>query len=132
MPISFGNWPENIHSDFEQVKRIEAGKKLKKSIISLDKEKQEVVIQGSASIPYETTLDECTCADFSIRQAPCKHMYCLAFELGLMDDLPKYDKKKSSFDPGAELERYRLLYETGEIGADAYVKICTALAKLKK
>lgn len=132
MPISFGNWPENIHSDFEQVKRIEAGKKLKKSIISLDKEKQEVVIQGSASIPYETTLNECTCADFSIRQAPCKHMYCLAFELGLMDDLPKYDKKKSSFDPGAELERYRSLYETGEIGADAYVKICTALAKLKK
>lgn len=132
MPISFGNWPENIHSDFEQVKRIEAGKKLKKSIISLDKENQEVVIQGSASIPYETTLDECTCADFSIRQAPCKHMYCLAFELGLMDDLPKYDKKKISFDPGAELERYRSLYETGEIGADAYVKICTALAKLKK
>ncbi len=132
MPISFGNWPENIHSDFEQVKRIDAGKKLKKSILSLNEEKQEVVIQGSSDEPYQATLQECTCADFKIRQAPCKHMYCLAFELGLMDDLPKYDKKKSSFDPGAELERYRSLYETGEIGADAYVKICTALAKLKK
>lgn len=132
MAISFGNWPENIHSDFEQVKRIESGRKLKKNIVTLDPENQEIVIQGSSAEPYHATLQECTCADFAIRQAPCKHMYCLASELGLLDDLPVYDKKKSSFDPQAEMSRYRSLYETGEISADTYVKISTALSKIKK
>lgn len=132
MGVKFGTWPEDIHTDFEQVKRIESGKKLKKKIISLDRAEQRIVIQGSASEPYEATLDECQCADFAIRQAPCKHIYCLAMELGLLDGLPVYNKKKSSFNPSNELKKYRSLYEDGQISADAYVKICNALSKLKK
>ena len=132
MSVNFGGWPSDIHSDFEQVKRIESGKKLKKKIVALDKEGQRIVIQGSAAEPYQTTLQECTCADFAIRQAPCKHMYCMAMEFGLLDGLPVYDKRSASYDPDSELKRYRSLYESGEISADAYVKVCTALAKLKK
>lgn len=131
MNIIIGSWPANIHSDFEQVKRIESGKKLKKDILSFDAEKQVITIQGSSETPYEATLNECTCADFSIRQAPCKHMYCLANELGLLDDLPVYKKKSSSFHSSDEIKKYRSLYETGEISADAYVKICSALSKIK-
>ena len=56
----------------------------------------------------------------------------LADELGLLADLPKYRKGSGSFDPAAELERYRSLYETGQISADAYVKVCTPLAKMAK
>lgn len=132
MSVNFGGWPPGIHSDFEQVKRIESGKKLKKKIVALDKEGQRIVIQGSAAEPYQATLQECTCADFAIRQAPCKHMYCLAMELGLLDGLPVYDKRSASYDPDSELKRYRSLYESGQISADAYVKVCSALAKLKK
>lgn len=132
MSVNFGGWPSDIHSDFEQVKRIESGKKLKKKIVALDKEGQRIVIQGSAAEPYQATLQECTCADFAIRQAPCKHMYCLAMELGLLDGLPVYDKRSASYDPDSELKRYRSLYESGQISADAYVKVCSALAKLKK
>lgn len=132
MSVNFGGWPSCIHSDFEQVKRIESGKKLKKKIVALDKEGQRIVIQGSAAEPYQATLQECTCADFAIRQAPCKHMYCLAMELGLLDGLPVYDKRSASYDPDSELKRYRSLYESGQISADAYVKVCSALAKLKK
>lgn len=131
MSIIIGNWPESIHSDFEQVKRIESGKKLKKDILSIDADKQSITIQGSSATPYEATLDECTCADFSIRQAPCKHMYCLAHELGLLKSLPTYKKKASSFQPSSEIDKYRLLYESGDISADSYVKICTALSKIK-
>ena len=90
------------------------------------------MIQGSAAEPYQATLQECTCADFAIRQAPCKHMYCLAMELGLLDGLPVYDKRSASYDPDSELKRNRSLYESGQISADAYVKVCSALAKLKK
>ena len=56
MSVNFGGWPSGIHSDFEQVKRIESGKKLKKKIVALDKEGQRIVIQGSAAEPYQATL----------------------------------------------------------------------------
>lgn len=132
MNVNFGGWPSDIHSDFEQVKRIESGKKLKKKILAYDEAKQQITIEGSAAEPYQATLQECTCADFAIRHLPCKHMYCLAMELGLLDGLPVYDKKSASYDPDSELSRYRSLYENGQISADAYVKVCSALAKLKK
>lgn len=132
MSVNFGGWPSGIHSDFEQVKRIEAGHKLKKKIVSFDSEAQRLVVSGSAAEPYQCDLQSCTCADFAIRHLPCKHIYCLADELGLLDDLPKFKKGSGSFDPASEIERYRALYESGQISADAYVKICAPLAKLQK
>jgi hypothetical protein len=59
-------------------------------------------------------------------------MYCLAFALGLMDGLPVYDKKTSTYDPEAELNKYRDLYESGQISADVYVKVGSVLSKMKK
>lgn len=132
MGVLFGVWPSNLHSDFEQVKRIDAGRKLKKKVISFDPDMQTMVISGSAAEPYQCDLETCTCADFAIRNLPCKHIYCLADELGLLADLPKYKKGSGSFDPAAEMERYRSLYESGQISADAYVKVCTPLAKMMK
>lgn len=120
MGVNFCGWPSCIHADFEQVKRIEAGRKLKMNIVS-----------GSAEEPYQCDLESCTCADFAIRHLPCKHIYCLADELGLLADLLKYKKGSSSFNPAAELEleRYRSLYKSSQISVDAYVKVCTPLAK---
>lgn len=132
MGVNFGGWPSSMHTEFEQVKRIEAGRKLKKKIISLDPDAQLLVVSGSAAEPYQCNLESCTCADFAIRHLPCKHIYCLADELGLLADLPKYKKGSGSFDPAAELERYRSLYESGQISADAYVKVCGPLAKMAK
>lgn len=137
MGVVFGSWPESLHTEFEQVKRIEAGRKLKKKIASFDvvsfnPDEQTLFIAGSATDPYECNLQTCTCADFKIRHLPCKHIYCLADALGLLADLPKYRKGSGSFDPAAEIERYRSLYEAGQISADAYVKVCTPLAKMAK
>ena len=137
MGVIFGSWPESLHSEFEQVKRIEAGRKLKKKIASFDvvsfnPNEQTLFIAASVADPYECNLQTCTCADFKIRHLPCEHIYCLADALGLLADLPKYRKGSGSFDPAAELERYRSLYETGQISADAYVKVCTPLAKMAK
>lgn len=129
MGINFGKWDTSIHDEFEQVKRIETAKKLAKKIVSINKEDGIINIQGSAGEPYISTLDECDCMDFVKRRLPCKHMYCLAFELGLMDDLPVYKKDKSVLDADAEIERYRSLYKAGKISADSYTKICSALYK---
>ena len=96
MSVNFGGWPSGIHTDFEQVKRIEAGRKLKKKIVSFDSEAQRLVVSGSAAEPYQCDLQSCTCADFGIRHLLCKHIYCLADQLGLLDDLPKF-KKGSGF-----------------------------------
>lgn len=128
--ISIGDWKGNFHDDYEQVKRIESArsKKMQKSIISVDKEAGIMHIQGSSKEPYVTTLNECTCADYGIRHLPCKHIYALAFELGLMDDLPEYDKKKSTFDPKYEAEKYKQLHQDGQISADTYAKICSAFS----
>jgi len=38
------------------------------------------------------TLESCTCPDFKERKLPCKHMYRLASELGLIE-LPDPDFK---------------------------------------
>lgn len=132
MGVVFGGWPEEMHSDFEQVKRIESAKKLKKDVVSINTKEGRVLVQGSAADPYKATLQECTCPDFAIRQAPCKHMYYLAGEMGLLEDLPVYKKKESAFDPGSEIEKYRDLYKSGEISADAYVKLCAPLDKMRK
>lgn len=54
--IVIGKWPENIHMNFEQVKRIESGKKLTKDIIFENEE--SIQIKGSSDIPYTATLIE--------------------------------------------------------------------------
>ena len=131
MKIEFGNWPAEMHSDFEQVKRMESSKKVAKEIIKFDEQGKSITVKGSSATPYETTLYECTCADFAMRQAPCKHIYCLARKLGLLEGLPKYDKKKSTFKPADEAKRYLSLYEAGDISADTYVNMCAVLKKVK-
>ena len=52
MGVIFGSWPESLHSEFEQVKRIEAGRKLKKKVVSFNPDEQTMVISGSAAYPY--------------------------------------------------------------------------------
>lgn len=128
--IVIGKWPENIHMDFEQVKRIESSKKLEKDIVS--ESDNCIQIKGSSDVPYTATLNECTCTDFQFRKKPCKHMYCLAWKMGLLNEMPVLKpKKERTFDSVSEIYHYQELYEAGEITADAYVKICTALSKIK-
>lgn len=131
--ISFGDWDPEIHlNDVEQVQRIilGMGKKVKSGILSLDKSAGVAKIQGSGKEPYECTLNECTCADFFMRRRPCKHIYAIADEMGLLKDFPKYTKSKNSFDSAAEIEKYKQLFLDGQMKADDYVKICKILSKM--
>lgn len=122
---NWGNWPDELHIEYEQVQRIESAKekKITKGILKLNKEVPYIVIQGSGSEPYTATLRECNCFDFSSRQRPCKHIYRLAMELELLE-LPE---KTQYIDRQAEADRYKQLYTEGKIPGSLYVALCKAL-----
>lgn len=134
MEIAIGNWPTEIHTTHEQVKRMLSAKKLKEDdVVSVDLEKGEMRVQGSAPEPYDVTIESCTCVDFAVKKQPCKHIYSLASKMGLIS-LEEPIKKSSKNTKGMfseDISKYRALYEQGEILADSYVKICTALEKAK-
>lgn len=43
---------------------------------------------------YTTTLEQCSCGDFTRRHLPCKHMYRLAIELGCIEGEAESNKLK--------------------------------------
>ena len=54
-------------------------------------------IHSESGNTYQTTLNHCSCDDFSYRSKPCKHMYRLALELGLalrLQDVPSLIEQK--------------------------------------
>lgn len=83
--MKFGNWSDLIHNDSEQIKRYENSKKANVTPSSVNVEEQSAIFKGSGKNPYLTTLNSCTCIDFSRRKLPCKHIYRLANELNLTD-----------------------------------------------
>jgi hypothetical protein len=60
----------------------------------IDKTDASDVFIGRDADTYFTTLTDCTCRDFEKNYGPCKHMYRLAKELGLM--------KLPEFQPGED------------------------------
>lgn len=99
--MTFGKWPEDIHGDMDQQKRIQSAKGTKITPISVDIETQTGVFGGSAKKPYQVSLDECNCADFMRRKLPCKHIYRLAMELGVFEG-----DYKASPNPGLNISLY--------------------------
>lgn len=76
---------EAVDSHPEQVKRIEKAMDNKCKPISVNVPEQTAIFSGSGKNPYETSLNSCTCKDFFSRRLPCKHIYRLRIELGLME-----------------------------------------------
>ena len=90
--IEWTKWSESFHSDPNQIKRqISAGEWAGRPF-DIDKKSCTAIFTGSGKDPYKTTLLNCTCADFRQRKLPCKHMYRLAYELGIF-------KLSSSYTP---------------------------------
>ena len=52
-------------------------------------------IRGSSGNVYRTTLSDCTCPDFQFRHTPCKHMYYLACDMGLLSTMEYTEAKKT-------------------------------------
>lgn len=126
--MKFGSWNEDIHSDYEQIKRIAFSQRIKSENVDLDEESKTAVVTGRDGM-YNVTLDSCTCYDFESRQLPCKHMYRLAHELGLLE-LPKANRKETkAFKDNVQndIEHYKQLYLNGAISIEKFNKIVNAL-----
>lgn len=77
-------WPPYLHTDEYAKKRIESAKSAKLTPIRIDEDDLFGYFQGGHG-KYETFLDSCPCGDFIRAKRPCKHMYRLAMELGLIE-----------------------------------------------
>lgn len=123
-------WDLSIHSEYDQVKRRMNSEKIKADDAEVDPVSRTAIIQGSDSLPYQVSLSECSCYDFSSRGRPCKHIYFLADALGELPPWPKVNRKgqKTILESApAEVERWRSEFEAGNISAKKYAKIADAL-----
>lgn len=98
-------WSEETHITEFAEKRIKSAKSAKMTPIKIDTEDLYGYFQGSHG-RYETFLDTCPCGDFKRYNLPCKHIYRLAIELGLMNEkaetnsnaIPTPRKEKATLD----------------------------------
>lgn len=111
--ITFGKWDDSIHQLPEQHDRMIRARSATTTPDNVDKESQTAVFKAGK---YHVTLNSCTCVDFMRNKRPCKHIYRLAMELGLLEDNTyntgeKYEDKSDllqSFE-GLDLETKKLL-----------------------
>lgn len=126
--MTFGNWEESLHREPEQVRcRKRAAAVILQSINSVA---CTALAEGSGEFPYEVSLESCTCGNFTGTRKPCKHMYRLAVELGLIEEVPKLDRvaaKAFKESIPSEIKRFEDLYFSGAISAEKYAAIVKAL-----
>lgn len=82
--MGFEKW-DYIHDTCDQQKRLERAKSAACTPLSISADEAFGVFSGSHGT-YETTLEKCSCGDFIRRKLPCKHMYRLAIELGVLNE----------------------------------------------
>lgn len=83
----------------EQTERLERAQREEICIVP-DSVSLQCSIQSSGKT-YTTSLQACTCEDFTFRKKPCKHMYQLALSIGLCS--PRADAYETLFPWLAEL-----------------------------
>lgn len=74
------------HFTDEQAIRQKRAREYYYLIVKIDEEYRTGIFKSSEENKnYNTSLNSCNCNDFKERKKPCKHMYCLAGKLGLID-----------------------------------------------
>ncbi len=84
------SWDPSVHKTEYAAKRINSAKSEKLTPIKIDYDDLYGYFQGSHG-RYETWLDLCPCVDFHRSKLPCKHIYRLAIELGVLDETAATD-----------------------------------------
>ena len=82
--MTFGKWPEDIHSPEPQKKRMASAANAALTPIKVEYKTKSATFSGHHGV-YQTTLESCTCHDFHTRHLPCKHIYRLAHEIEHVD-----------------------------------------------
>lgn len=77
-------WAPETHNTEYASKRIKSAQSAKLTPVKIDDVDLYGYFQGSHG-RYETFLDYCPCGDFHRSKLPCKHIYRLAIELGVLN-----------------------------------------------
>lgn len=84
---------KNFHCTNEQYYRFQRSMNPEKigRVVSVDQQRMCMRIHGSYNpeLIYNVYLDHCDCKDFQERKLPCKHIYRLALEIGIIT--PQWD-----------------------------------------
>lgn len=93
----WSDWEYSVHSDDSQI--IRQGRSMTYPFtFRVNKKAQTARFSSSSELPYyDTTLSSCTCGDFENRKLPCKHIYRLAVELGVIE-IVKRTPHRSTYD----------------------------------
>jgi len=79
------DWPETIHEAEAQIAR-QGRAMLYPFTFVVNVKRRAARFSSTSALPhYDTTLAKCDCFDFQERQLPCKHIYRLAVELGIIE-----------------------------------------------
>lgn len=84
-------WSAETHATAHAAKRIASAKSSELTPVKIDFTDMYGYFQGRHG-RYETFLDQCSCADFTRASLPCKHIYRLAIELGVLEEKVTNDK----------------------------------------
>lgn len=77
------NWYENTLDPGARSRAM----RIPAEFVAVDPQTRTAHIKGHDNKSYDVSLDGCSCRQFAIYRKPCKHMYRLAIELGLMPRL---------------------------------------------
>lgn len=129
--MNFGSWDLSVHTTVDAWKRIQTASKIKPDrIAAVDPGAKTGSFIGGTGELYETTLDSCSCFDFTSRGLPCKHVYRLAEELGVpvLDAIPRFDPYAAfGYDVEEDIDLLRSRCEAGLLTVDAFIKAADAL-----
>lgn len=75
----------DVHETPDQEKRFASSKEAALTPLSIDRGNFSAIIPGKNGT-YHVTLESCECSDFKRRHLPCKHIYRLAIELGIIEE----------------------------------------------
>lgn len=93
---TWNEWDNSVHAEQSQIDR--QGRAMTYPFdFDIDYEHLTARFSSTSELPYyDTSLSRCTCYDFSSRHLPCKHIYRLAVELGVIEIVKRpaggYDK----------------------------------------
>lgn len=83
--IHIPGWDDSIHTLPKQQRKIKTASSSKTTPSNVDRNSMTGVFSGRGAEPYLVSLTHCTCSSFTKEGKPCKHIYRLAMECGLID-----------------------------------------------
>lgn len=87
----FYRWPENVHQEPVQIKRLRQAQTENFQVEAVGKNGGKICRMKAASDPdfYFVALGICQCPEFKESHKPCKHIYKIALNKGLIQAAPE-------------------------------------------